>query len=422
MSSEMTGINPRAVWPYLAHVDYELGQNRELSEKEMEFNLMMAQERRRQLQLLVELAKLKQARAPRAEQVGKVIECRADSEPAANSLAAGKAAVSPGVLRTERECAASSEPEKQIQGMLLAAQVAGRGEMPCSDVVAGDSPDTEPQCSQGVETETHAALTATRTAGLDTELGSDLIVGANAREDPASLRPYQDASNLQESCKGFNTLSNNGCGGEVTMIASSPSAGAVETSLAERPRGGNCEADRVSGAYSVASLLEPVDTVGATPVAVASELPDSIGETRRELAQIGRSAAKAVEAGADTFDAGTLRRGRSQAHCGDGSPHVLQAHSLLANNGLRQSADDMGGPSRVSTAAELTVGGRSILVATLNYRSLCTHSSCIVAIEVSFATGANRTGAAGVGKWAARGYMFVFRFFMLSFHPGGQEI
>ncbi|KAH6930050.1 hypothetical protein HPB50_008121 [Hyalomma asiaticum] len=134
----------------------------------MEFNLMMAQERRRQLQLLVELAKLKQARAPRAEQVGKVIECRADSEPAANSLAAGKAAVSPGVLRTERECAASSEPEKQIQGMLLATQVAGRGEVPCSDVVAGDSPDTVPLCSQSMEAETHVTLTATRTAELET--------------------------------------------------------------------------------------------------------------------------------------------------------------------------------------------------------------------------------------------------------------
>ncbi|KAH6929205.1 hypothetical protein HPB50_024161 [Hyalomma asiaticum] len=199
--------------------------------------------------------------------------------------------------------------------MLLATQVAGRGEVPCSDVVAGDSPDIPPLCSQDMEAETQATVTATRTAGLETELGSDL---ANAREDPASLRPYQDASNLQESGPSFDPLVNSCNGYEETMIASSPSAGAIETSLAERPRGGNCEADRVSGAYSVASLLEPVDTVGATPVAVASELPDSIGETRRELAQIGRSAAKAVEAGADTFDAGTLRRGRSQAHCGDG--------------------------------------------------------------------------------------------------------
>ncbi|KAH6924535.1 hypothetical protein HPB50_019328 [Hyalomma asiaticum] len=419
----MTGINPSAVWPYLAHVDYELGRNRELSEKEMEFNLMMAQERRRQLQLLVELAKVKQARAPRAEQVGKVIECRADSEPAANSLAAGKAAVSPGVLRTERECAASSEPEKQIQGMLLAAQVAGRGEVPCSDVVAGNSPDIPPLCSQDMEAETQAALTATRTAGLETELGSDLIGGANAREDPASLRPYQDASNLQESCKGYNTLSSNGCGGEVTMIASSPSAGTVETSLAERPRGGNCEADRVSGAYSVASLLEPVDTVGATPVAVASELPDSIGETRRELAQIGRSAAKAVEAGADTFDAGTLRRGRSQAHCGDSSPHVLQAHSLLANNGLRQSADDMGGSLGTVAATEPTLRERATIMATLNYRSLCSHCLCGLAIVMLHATArACPAGVTGVYKRVARGCMFNFRFLVNCFDPGGQGI
>ncbi|KAH6930119.1 hypothetical protein HPB50_009819 [Hyalomma asiaticum] len=388
----------------------------------MELNLMLAQERRRQLQLLIELAKLKQAKASRAELVGKVIECRADSEPAANSLAAEKAAVSPGVLRTERECAASSEPEKQIQGMLLAAQVAGRGEVPCSDVVAGNSPDIPPLCSQDMEAETQATLTATRTAGLETELGSDLIVGANAREDPASLRPYQDASNLQESCKGFNTLSNNGCGGEVTMIASSPGAGAVETSLAERPRGGNCEADRVSGAYSVASLLEPVDTVGATPVAVAGELPDSIGERRRELPQIGRSAAKAVEAGADTFDTGTLRRGRSQAHCGDGSPHVLQAHSLLANNGLRQFADDMGGPSCVSTATELMVGARSILVSTLSDRTICSHSLRVLAIEVSLAPGGDPTGAAGVCRRVARGCMFNFRFLVNCFDPGGEGI
>ncbi|KAH6925780.1 hypothetical protein HPB50_009874 [Hyalomma asiaticum] len=133
----------------------------------MELNLMLAQERRRQLQLLIELAKLKRARAPRAEQVGEV-ECRADSEPAANSLAAGKAAVSAGVLRTERECAASSEPEKQMPGVLLTTQAAGRSEVPCSDVVAGDSPDTAPLCSQCVENETHATLTATRTAGLET--------------------------------------------------------------------------------------------------------------------------------------------------------------------------------------------------------------------------------------------------------------
>ncbi|KAH6921354.1 hypothetical protein HPB50_027658 [Hyalomma asiaticum] len=173
---------------------------------------MLAQERRRQLQLLIELAKLKQTRAPRAEQVGEIIECRADSEPAANSLAAGKAAVSAGVLRTERECAASSEPEKQIQGMLLATQVAGRGEVPCSDVVAGDSPDTVPLCSQSMEAETHVTLTATRTAELETELGSDPIAEANAREDAASLSLYQETSKLQESCKGFNTLSNSCCG------------------------------------------------------------------------------------------------------------------------------------------------------------------------------------------------------------------
>ncbi|KAH6919957.1 hypothetical protein HPB50_029055 [Hyalomma asiaticum] len=417
----MTGINPSAVWPYLAHVDYELGRNRELSEKEMEFNLMMAQERRRQLQLLVELAKLKRARAPRAEQVGKV-ECRADSEPAANSLAAGKAAVSTGVLRAERECAASSEPEKQMPGVLLATQVAGHGEVPCSDVGAGDSPDTAPLCSQCVENETHAALTAARTAGLETELGSDLIAEANAREDTASPKQHQEASELQRSCPSFDPLGNSSCG-EVAMIASSPSAGAVvESSLAERLRGGDCDADRVSGAYSVASLLEPVDTVGATPVAVASELPDSIGETRRELAQIGRSAAKAVEAGADTFDAGTLRRGRSQAHCGDGSPHVLQTHSLLANNGLRQSADDKGGSLGTVAATEPTLRERATIMATLNYRSLCSHSLRVLAIEVSLAPGGDPTGAAGVCRRVACGCMFNFRFLVNCFDPGGQGI
>ncbi|KAH6932960.1 hypothetical protein HPB50_011099 [Hyalomma asiaticum] len=383
----------------------------------MEFNLMMAQERRRQLQLLIELEKLKQARASRADQVGEVVECMAHSEPAANSLAVGKAAVSASVLRTEWECATSSEPEKQIQGMLLATQVAGRGEVPCSDVVAGDSPDTEPLCPQGVETETHAALTATRTAGLDTELGSDLIAEANARDDD------QEASKWQESCKSFDTLSNNGCGDEVTMIASSPSAeAAVETSLAERPRGGNCEADRVSGAYSVASLLEPVDTVGATPVAVASELPDSIGETRRELAQIGHSAATAVEASADTFEAGTLRRGQPRAHCRENGPHTFEAHPLESNFCWRRPAEEMGGPSRISSATELTVGARSTSVDTLSNRTICSHSLCVLAIEVSFATGANRTGAAGVCKWAARGCMSIFRFLVHSFDPGGQEI
>ncbi|KAH6935293.1 hypothetical protein HPB50_005028 [Hyalomma asiaticum] len=389
----------------------------------MELNLMLAQERRRQLQLLIELAKLKQAKASRAELVGKVIECRVDSEPAANSLAAEKAAVSPGVLGTEREFAASSEPEKQIQGMLLAAQVAGRGEVPCSDVVAGNSPDIPPLCSQDMEAETQATLTATRTAGLETELGSDLIVGANAREDPASLRPYQDASNLQESCKGFNKLSNNGCVEEVMMIASSPSAGAVvQTSLVERPRGGNCDADRVSGAHSVASSLEPVDTAVATPVAVAWELPDPNKVPRGELAQIGSSAAKAGEAGADTFDAGTLRRGRSQAQCGENSPHTFEAHPLQSSFCWRRPAEEMGGPSCVSTVTELTRGGRSRLLATLSDRTICSHSSCVLAIEVSFAPGADPTGAAGVCRWAAHGCLLIFRFLVHSFDPGGQEI
>ncbi|KAH6928327.1 hypothetical protein HPB50_014279 [Hyalomma asiaticum] len=389
----------------------------------MELNLMLAQERRRQLQLLIELAKLKQTRAPRAEQVGEVIECRADSEPAANSLAAGKAAVSAGVLRTERECAASSEPEKQIQGMLLATQVAGRGEVPCSDVVAGDSPDTVPLCSQSMEAETHVTLTATRTAELETELGSDPIVGANAREDPASLRPYRDASNLQESCKGFNTLSNNGCGGEVAMIASSVSAGAVvESSLVERLRGGNCNADRVPGTHSVVSWLRPVDTADAAPVAVACELPESNEEPRSELSQIGSSAAKAVEAGADTFDAGTLRRGLSQAHYGEDSPHTFEAHPLQSNFCWRRPCEEMEGLSCVSTVTELTRGGRSILLATLSDRTICSHCSCIVAIGVSLVPGADPTGAAGVCRWAARGCMFNFRFLVHSFDPGGQEI
>ncbi|KAH6921385.1 hypothetical protein HPB50_027627 [Hyalomma asiaticum] len=389
----------------------------------MELNLMLAQERRKQLQLLIELAKLKQAKASRAEQVGEVVECRTHSEPAANSLAAGKATVSESVLRTERECAASSEPENQMQGVLLTTQAAGRSEVPCSDTVAGDSPDTAPLCSQCVENETHDALTAARIAGLETELGSDLIVGANAREDPAALNQHQEASKLQESCKSFDTLSNNGCGDEVTMIASSPSAGAVvETSLVERLRGGNCDADRVSGAYSAASLLEPVDTVGATPVAVASELPDSIGETRRELAQIEHSAATAVEASADTFEARTLRRGLSQAHYREDSPNTFEAHPLQSNFCSRRPAEEMGGPSRVSTATELTRGVRSILVATLSDRTICSHGLCVLAIEVSFAPGADPTGAAGVCRWAARGCLFNFRFLVHCFDPGGQEI
>ncbi|KAH6935087.1 hypothetical protein HPB50_003403 [Hyalomma asiaticum] len=386
----------------------------------MELNLMMAQERRRQLQLLIELEKLRQARASRAEQVGEVVECMAHSEPAANSLAVGKAAASASVLRTEWECAVSSEPEKQIHGMLLATQVAGRGEVPCSDVVAGDSPDIPPLCSQDMEAETQATVTATRTAGLETELGSDL---ANAREDAASLRPYQDASNLQESCKGFNTLSNNDCGGEVAMIASSVSAGAVvESSLVERLRGGDCGADRVPGTHSVVSSLKPVDTADAAPVAVACELPESNEEPRSELAQIGHSVAEAGETSADSFEAGTLRRGRSQAHCGDSSPHVLQAHSLLANNGLRQFADDMGGSLGTVAATEPTLRERATIMATLNYRSLCSHSLCVLAIEVSLAPGADRTGAAGVCRWAARGCMFNFRFLVHSFDPGGDGI
>ncbi|KAH6936014.1 hypothetical protein HPB50_012511 [Hyalomma asiaticum] len=418
----MTGINSSAVWPYLAHVDYELGQTRELTEKEMEFNLMMAQERRRQLQLLIELEKLRQARASRAEQVGEVVECRAHSEPAANSLAAEKAAMSPGVLRTERECAASSEPETQMPGVLLTTQAAGRSEVPCSDVVAGDSPDTAPLCSQCVENETHAALTAARTAGLETELGSDLIAEANAREDTASPKQYQEVFELQGSCPSFDPLVNSCNGYEETMIASSPSAGAVETSLAERPRGGDCGADRVPGTHSVVSSLKPVDTADAAPVAVACELPESNEEPRSELAQIGHSVAEAGETSADSFEAGTLRCGRSQAHCGDSSPHVLQAHSLLANNGLRQFADDMGGSLGTVAATEPTLRERATIMATLNYRSLCSHSLCVLAIEVSLAPGADPTGAAGVCRWAARGCMFNFRFLVHSFDPGGDGI
>ncbi|KAH6940355.1 hypothetical protein HPB50_026975 [Hyalomma asiaticum] len=373
----------------------------------MEFNLMMAQERRRQLQLLIELEKLKQARALRAEQVGDVVECRAHSEPAENSLAAGKAAVSASVLSTERECAASSEPEKQIQEMLLATQVAVRSDVPCSDAVPGDSPDTAPLCSQGVETETRATLTATRTAGLERELGSDPIAEANVREDAASLSQHQEASKLQESCKSFDTLSNSCCGYEETMIASSPSAGAVvKTSLVERLRGGDCGADRVPGAHSVVSWLKLVDTVVATPVAVAWELPDSNKSPRGELAQIGSSAAKAVEAGADTFDAGTLRRGRPQAQCGENIPHTFEAHPLQSNFCWRRPAEEMEDLSCVSTVTELTRGGRSILLATLSDRTICSHSSCVVAIEVSFAPGAHPAGAAGVCKWAVRGCLF----------------
>ncbi|KAH6942801.1 hypothetical protein HPB50_010743 [Hyalomma asiaticum] len=321
-------------------------------------------------------------------------ETEADSEPAANSLAAGKAAVSPGVLRTERECAASSEPEKQIQGMLLAAQVAGRGEVPCSDVVAGDGPDTEPQCSQGVETETHAALTATRTAGLDTELGSDLIAEANAREDAASPKQHQEASELQVSCPSFDPLGNSCSGYEETMIASSPSAGAVvKTSLVERLRGGDCGADRVPGTHSVVSWLKPVDTADAAPVAVACELPELNEEPRSELAQIGHSVAAAVEASADGLEARTLRRGLSETHCRENSPHTFEAHPLQSNFCWRRPAEEMEG---LSCVTELTRGGRSILLATLSDRTSCSHSSCIVAIEVSLAQGGDPTGAAGV--------------------------
>ncbi|KAH6930855.1 hypothetical protein HPB50_020059 [Hyalomma asiaticum] len=387
----------------------------------MELNLMLAQERRRQLQLLIELAKLKRARAPRAEQVGEVIECRTHSEPAANSLAAGKATASESVLRTERECAAASEPEKQMPGVLLTTQAAGRSEVPCSDVVAGDSPDTAPLCSQCVENETHAALTAARTAGLETELGSDLIAEANAREDAASPKQYQEVSELQGSCPSFDPLGNGCCGGEVAMIASSPSAGAVvETSVVERLRGGNCDADRVSGAHSVASSLEPVDTVVATPVAVVWELPDPNKEPRGELAQIGSSVATEAEASTDRLEARTLRRGLSQAHRGESSPHTFEAHPLQSNFCWRRPAEEMEGLSCVSTVTELTRGGRSILLATLSDRTICSHSSCIVAIEVSLAPGGDPTGAAGVCRWAARGCMFVFRFFVHSFDPGGE--
>ncbi|KAH6924377.1 hypothetical protein HPB50_016376 [Hyalomma asiaticum] len=295
----------------------------------MELNLMLAQERRRQLQLLIELEKLKQAKASRAELLGEVVECRTHSEPAANSLAAGKATVSESVLRTERECAASSEPEKQMPGVLLTTQAAGRSEVPCSDVVAGDSPDTAPLCSQCVENETHAALTAARTARLETELGSDLIAEANAREDAASPKQYQEVSELQGSCPSFDPLGNSCSGYEETMIASSPSAGAVvKTSVVERLCGGDCGADRVPGTHSVVSWLKPVDTADAAPVAGACELPESNEEPRNELAHIGHTASKTVEAGADTFDAGTLRQGRSQAQYGENSPHNFVAHQL----------------------------------------------------------------------------------------------
>ncbi|KAH6921699.1 hypothetical protein HPB50_004117 [Hyalomma asiaticum] len=389
----------------------------------MELNLMLAQERRRQLQLLIELAKLKQAKASRAELVGEVVECRTHSEPAANSLAAGKATVSESVLRTEQECAASSEPEKQMPGVLLTTQAAGRSEVPCSDVVAGDSPDTAPLCSQCVENETHATLTATRTAGLETELGSDLIAEANAREDAASPKQYQEVSELQVSCPSFDPLGNSSCG-EVAMIASSPSAGAVvESSLVQRLRGGNCDADRVSVAHSVASSLEPVDTVVATPVAAACELPELNEGLRSKLAQIGHSVAAAVEASADRLETRTLRRGRSQAHCGDSSPHVPQAHSLLANNGLRQSADDMGGSLGTVAATEPTLRVRATIMATLDYRSLCSHCLCGLAIVMLHAPArACPAGVTGVYKWMAHGYMFNFRFLVNSFDPGGQEI
>ncbi|KAH6927029.1 hypothetical protein HPB50_025344 [Hyalomma asiaticum] len=389
----------------------------------MELNLMLAQERRRQLQLLIELAKLKQAKASRAELVGKVIECRADSEPAANSLAAEKAAVSPGVLRTERECAASSEPEKQMPGVLLTTQAAGRSEVPCSDVVAGDSPDTAPLCSQCVENETHATLTAARTAGLETELGSDLIAEANAREDAASPKQYQEVSELQGSCPSFDPLGNS-CGGyEETMIASSPSSGAVvKTSLVERLRGGDCGAGRVPGTHSVVSSLKPVDTADAAPAAVACELPESNEEPQSELAQIGHSVAEAGETSADRFEAGTLRRGRSQAHCGDSSPHTFEAHPLQSNFCWRRPPEEMGGPSCVSTVTELTRGGRSILLATLSDQTIYSLSLWGVATEVSFAPGDDPTGATGVCRWAARGCPLIFRFLMHSFDPGGQEI
>ncbi|KAH6947500.1 hypothetical protein HPB50_019576 [Hyalomma asiaticum] len=380
----------------------------------MELNLMLAQERRRQLQLLIELEKLKQARASRAEQVGKVVECMAHSEPAAKSLAVRKAAVSASVLRTEWECAVSSEPERQIQGMLLATQVAGRSEVPCSDAVAGDNPDTAPLCSQNMEAET-------RTAELETELGSDPIAEANVREDAASLSLYQETSKLQESCKSFDPLGNSCSGYEETMIASSLSAGAVvKTSLVERLRGGDCGADRVPGTHSVVSWLNPVDTADAAPVAGACELPESNEEPRSELAQIGHSASKAGEAGANTFDAGTWRQGRSQAQCGENSPHTFVAHPLQSNFCWHRPAEEMEDISCVSTVTELTRGGRSILLATLSDRSICSHSSCIVAIEVSFAPGADPAGAAGVCKWAVRGCLLIFRFLVHSFDPGGE--
>ncbi|KAH6935697.1 hypothetical protein HPB50_008178 [Hyalomma asiaticum] len=101
-----------------------------------------------------------------------------------------------------------------MPGGLLTTQAAGRREVPCSDVVAGDSPDTAPLCSQCVENETHATLTATRTAGFETELGSDLIAEANARDDD------QEASKWQGSCTSFDSLALAVAVRTVTMITS----------------------------------------------------------------------------------------------------------------------------------------------------------------------------------------------------------
>ncbi|KAH6945688.1 hypothetical protein HPB50_009617 [Hyalomma asiaticum] len=90
------------------------------------------------------------------------------------------------------------------------------------------------------------------------------------------------------------------------MIASTPSTGAVvKTSLVERLRDGNHDADRVSVAHSVASLLEPVDTVAAKPVAGACELPELNKEPRGELAQIGSTVATEAEASTDRLEART---------------------------------------------------------------------------------------------------------------------
>lgn len=154
----MTGINHCTVWPHSARVDYDGGRPRELTKKEMEFNLTMAQECRRQLELLLELGKLKKLRASREQQVGELAKHGVHCYVATNSLAVEKQVVSARAVQTKSKCAALSEPGKRRQEVFLATQAVGSSKVLCPDLVGLKRPDTLHLCSRGVEAETQDTL------------------------------------------------------------------------------------------------------------------------------------------------------------------------------------------------------------------------------------------------------------------------